>query len=229
MLIVWSYSLLRAKIPLYFLRQCLISVVKKKTKKAETPSVWVTQIKIEHFTQYKGCGFCSQSFSLALFMASMNRRMTTLTQSLLMSYVAIWHVTRFTCQSLNTETLGQYLCTGISHWCIAGQSLHDTCRCSYQRCWYISWTGDTLLFRLHIHPHLHKKKRYSRLSDRKYGSFHLYFHFIHFIFTVGHTHYAFKITQNTWLGGEKRQLKKIFVLKYSKTFSSFVVCISTIN
>lgn len=131
-----------------------------------------------------------------------------------MSYVAIWHVTRFICQSLNTETLGQYLCTGISHWCIAGQSLHDTCRCSYQRCWYISWTGDTLLFQLHIHPHLHKKKEIQYQIENMEVFIYI------FIFTVGHTHYAFKITQNKWLRDEKIQPKKIFVLKYSKAFSS---------
>lgn len=61
-------------------------------------------------------------------------------------------------RSLTTEALPQYLCTGIFRWCIAGRSLRGICRCSYQRCWYISWTWDTLLSLLHTHPHLQKKE-----------------------------------------------------------------------
>lgn len=49
-------------------------------------------------------------------------------------------------------------CTGISHWCIAGQSLRGTCRCSYRRCWCIFLTGDTPQSLLHIHPHLQERK-----------------------------------------------------------------------
>lgn len=64
----------------------------------------------------------------------------------------------FICVTLGAESSWQYLSIGISHWCIAGQSLRDTCKCSCQRCWSISWTWDTPLCPLHIHLHLNKKE-----------------------------------------------------------------------